>query len=202
MKALLPGLLTFTLASFAASAQTLTVNAVPQQSKVYARNVKNGQRYLLGETPYKTNINKLQTSFDLKNSFIIEVEKEGYLPYNVHIGLIKKTNIELTATLKLKAEDMINQSHRYDKVISKLFDAQRMARAKSYEQALSALDAIKDDAKYLSTYYEIKAGTLYLKKDFNGALANYRKAYSLNEDNLDAYSMKKYLEKAFGGKKK
>ena len=45
--------------------------------------------------------------------------------------------------------------------------------------------------------HELLGSAYYLKKDFRSSLGAYRKAFSLNPDNMDAYRMKLYLEKSF-----
>lgn len=179
----------------------IEISTSPKSADVFVRNTETGKRFLVGKTPYTSSFSALEESYKIKGNFAVEIQKPGYENYNIFITRLKKSKIKITTTLSLKSTDIASSINKFDNVINKLFDAQRFVRSKGYNQALDVLKTIEDDARYLSSYYEIKAGTLYLKKDFNGALANYRKAYSLNEDNLDVFSMKKYLEKTLGSKK-
>lgn len=188
------------LSSITIFAVEIEVNSTPDVAQIYIRGPKNKERKLVGQTPYKGDFERLSKSMGIDNDFIIEIEKEGYEPYNLFVAKVSKADIRLLTTLK--AKEKASENLRLDSVVMKLFDAQRFVRAKAYDEAIRLLDTIETEANQLSSYYEMKGGALYLKKDFNGALANYRKALSLNENNVDALSMKNYLENVLGEKKK
>lgn len=177
----------------------MEINSSPDKAQIYIRGPKSGERKLLGVTPYKGNFESVARSLNIDNDFIVEIEKEGYHPYNLLVAKINKTDIKFLTTLK--AVQSNSKNDKIDNIILKLFDAQRFVRSKAYDEAVKVLDKIEEDAGNLSSFYEIKGGTLYLRKDFNGALANYRKAISLNENNQDALTMKNYLENVLGEKK-
>lgn len=191
-------LFTFIFCSSAILAMELNVGSNPDKASVYVRDTKTGERNLLGETPFKGDVDNIFKSMGIDNNFILEVEKSGFETYNILIVKESKSDIKFVANLKEYNREKNNQ--KFDKVITKLFDAQRHVRSKAYDEALKLLDSIEEDAGMYSSYYEMKGGALYLKKDFNGALSNYRKAASLNETNVDALTMKQYLEKVLGVK--
>lgn len=184
--------------SFAIAGE-IEINSSPEKASIYIRGPKNSERKLLGLTPYKGDFDSVARSLSIDNDFVIEIEKDGYQPYNLLVAKVTKSDLKFLTTLKVIEGHSKND--KIDNVIIKLFDAQRFVRSKAYDEAVKILDKIEEDAGNLSSFYEIKGGTLYLRKDFNGALANYRKAISLNENNQDALTMKNYLENVLGEKK-
>ncbi|MFG1494714.1 hypothetical protein [Halobacteriovorax sp. ZH4_bin.1] len=190
---------TFFILSFTtAFAEDFLISSIPEKANVYIRNSANGQRRLLGETPYKGELSTVASTVGIDSTFVLEIEKSGYESYNLLVVRPAEGDIKIVASLK--EHDRATNHITLDNVIIKLFDAQRFVRTKAYGEAVKALDSIENDASNLSSFYEMKGGALYLKKDFVGALANYRKATSLNEHNKDAFAMKQYLEKVLGEK--
>ena len=63
---------------------------------------------------------------------------------------------------------------------------------------INKLEDLEKKNPRLSIIPELRATAMYLNKDVEGALSYYRKAFSVNPDNADAYRMKIYLEKKLG----
>jgi tetratricopeptide (TPR) repeat protein len=74
---------------------------------------------------------------------------------------------------------------------------QRQIRSKDYANAVKRLDELEKDFPHYSIIYELKGSAFYLDKQFKQALNYYRKAFSVNPENRDAYIMKVYLEEKF-----
>ena len=124
-----------------------------------------------------------------------EIEKEGFDPYRVLLTRTGSNDIEMSVNLDISKN--IKMIKDLDYLMVELFDVQRQIRAKDYTSALNKLDGLEKDFPHYSIIYELKGSAYYLNKDFSKALNFYRKAFSINPDNRDAYNMKIYLEKKF-----
>ena len=111
-------------------------------------------------------------------------------------------NFDVTLNVTLDVSKNVALAKRFDKVLNALFEAQRLIRIKAYKNALGILEVQEKDNPDFSLIYELKGSALYLQKDFVGALAAYRKAFSINAENSDAYAMMRYLEANLGVEKK
>lgn len=182
-----------------ALAATLKIVSEPSEADVYVRLPQTEARIKVGRTPIEMDMDFFINNFAKESTFVLNVERDGYETYNVLVGYANKSNIDLLVNLQSSKDFVITK--KFDSILETIFESQRLIRMKRYDDAVQLLDGLERDYPYLSTVYETKGSALYLKKDFNGALAYYRKAFSKNPGNMDAYSMKEYLEKSLGAEK-
>lgn len=186
-------LISFNLTAFAAN---FRVTSAPEGADVFIKRKSDDTAAKIGVTPIGTTLEEVRAKYGLGETFYIEVKKEGHESYNIMMAPIASSDIELAVKLPVSRDIMLTR--KFDNIAFQLFEAQRLTRDKNFESALKVLDAIEKEEKYLSVINEMRGGVYYLKKDFNSALSYYRRAFAINSENKDAYSMKLYLEKALG----
>jgi tetratricopeptide (TPR) repeat protein len=103
--------------------------------------------------------------------------------------------IDLKINLQISKD--IEMTKKIDKFVNSLFESQRMVRSKNYDGAIAELNKAEAIFPFVSSVYEIKGSVFYLKKNYPESLSFYRKAVSINPENIDAYNLKLYLEKNF-----
>jgi tetratricopeptide (TPR) repeat protein len=126
----------------------------------------------------------------------LELKKDGHDPYRVLVAKTANVDMALTATLELS--QAITNIKEHDSLMNELFDVQKLIRARNFVDAINKLEDLEKKNPRLSIIPELRATAMYLNKDVEGALSYYRKAFSVNPDNADAYRMKIYLEKKLG----
>ncbi|MDA8792399.1 hypothetical protein N9N67_04090 [Bacteriovoracaceae bacterium] len=174
-------------------AASIQIDSNPIEAKIFVS--PDGKREIeLGKTPYKQDLDDLIDNHVKKMSFILVIRKEGHEPYRIFMTKTGKVDIKLNANLEISRS--IQNYKKQDKLIAELFDAQRLIRGRSFNEAISKLTKLEKDYSNMSIVYELKATTYYLMKNIENALAYYRKAFSINSENTDAYKMKEYLEKS------
>lgn len=183
----------FSTTSFAAN---LNIKSNPENAVVYIRKTSESKRAKLGETPLKVSLEDIFANYSTDRTFVIEIEKDGHKNYNMLVSIYNKADINFDVKMEVSAS--VKLTKNFDSIVSQLFEAQRLLRDKNYPGAIETLTALSRKHGNLSTIYELLGSAYYLNKDFQNALSNYRKAFSLNAENSDAYSMKLYLEKALG----
>lgn len=171
-------------------AQEIVVNSNPDQAEIYLQ--VEGKKSLLGKTPFKMTISELGSFTQGQDVFNLVLVKEGFHREKFFISNMGGDNIQLSSDLKPKYSSEYSKS--IDKLISELFEAQRLVRAKKYDDALAVLNALEKKHQDYSAVYELKGGVLYLTQQLKKALSYYRKAFDVNPQNRDAYKMKAYLE--------
>jgi tetratricopeptide (TPR) repeat protein len=188
-------LLTF-LFTLSGWSQTIEIKSNPEEADIYVVLEENKAPQKIGKTPFKQSLKELINTYVKKNSFIIELRKDGFEPYRVLFAKNSDLDIELSVNLETSREIVTIKKH--DLLIGQLFEVQRHIRSKNFKDALTKLDSLEKDYPYFSTIPELKAITYYMNKDVEKALSNFRRSFALNPDNSDAYKMKVYLEKKLG----
>ena len=189
--------LIFTFAtSYSLFAADLKIKSDPENAVVYIREASSNKRNKLGETPLKISLDDVFNNYTKDRTFVIEIEKNGHKNYNMLVSIFNKADINFD--VKMEVSHSVELTKNFDMIFSQLFESQRLLRDKNYPSAIETLTTLSKKHGNLSTVYELLGSAYYLKKDFQNALSSYRKAFSLNADNSDAYSMKLYLEKALG----
>lgn len=150
----------------------------------------------LGKTPYESDLEEIIRNYVKSSSFLIELKKDGHEPYRVLVAKTANVDMALTATLELS--QAITNIKEHDFLMNELFDVQKLIRARNFTDAINKLEDLEKKNPRLSIIPELRATAMYLNKDVEGALSYYRKAFSVNPDNADAYRMKIYLEKKLG----
>lgn len=192
-----PLTLTFLLFySLLAHAAEFKVDSTPPNADIFVRKKLTEAPVKVGTTPFVGDLDQIKGQYNLPQNFFIELNKEGYKQFNIMLSPIQKSDIELN--VKLDITENLKLTKKFDEIANNLFEAQRLTRDKNYDGALKELDKAEAMEKDLSIINEMRGGIFYLKKDFNSALGAYRKAFSLNTHNSEAYSMKIYLESTLG----
>jgi tetratricopeptide (TPR) repeat protein len=150
----------------------------------------------LGKTPFESDLEEIIRNYVKSSSFLIELKKDGHEPYRVLVAKTANVDMALTATLELS--QAITNIKEHDSLMNELFDVQKLIRARNFTDAINKLEDLEKKNPRLSIIPELRATAMYLNKDVEGALSYYRKAFSVNPDNADAYRMKIYLEKKLG----
>lgn len=173
---------------------TLTVNSNPSDCNVYVVD-KNGKKVSLGSTPYKAQMENLQSNYGSDGPIQIEVYKPGFEAYSISVPFLKKGDVDLNANLKV--EKNIRLAQDFDFLVSDLFDVLRLMRGKNLDIAFAKLEKLEVKFPHFSIIHEMKGSISYMRKDFKNSLSFYRKAFGINPKNMEAYKMKSYLEKKF-----
>jgi tetratricopeptide (TPR) repeat protein len=185
--------LAFSTASFA---QKFSVKSNPEGAEIFVYSDANDKPERIGKTPYKQNLNELIQTYVKKNTFIIELRKKGFQTYRILFA--KTTNIDIDLSVNMIVSDKLSTIKEHDMMMIALFEVQKLIRGRNYADALKKLDTLEEDYEGFSIISELKATTYYMQKNVEKALSYYRKAFSQNSDNVDAFKMKVYLEKKLG----
>src|SRR5690606_9793134 len=124
--------------------------------------------------------------------FLITLKKKGFDDYRALFTKLNDTDIDLK--INMQVDERIKKLQEHDLLMIKLFKAQKMIRGQNFQDAISQLDILEEKYPGFSIVSELKAIAYYLNKDMEKSLSYYRKAFSLNPKNVDAYKMKVYLE--------
>ncbi|MBY0415960.1 MAG: hypothetical protein K2Q18_17445 [Bdellovibrionales bacterium] len=189
-------ILLFLVAISSAQSEQIKLKTDPLDATVYVRDLNGVQNMKLGNTPYEGNLGDIAGNYAKSNFFLIIIEKSGYETQTILLNDLMKSDIELSLTL-IPKEDMLLYK-KIDKAVSDLFESQRLMRLGQYDESISLLKKIESDQPKLSIVPEFMGAAFYLKKDNAGSLSWYEKAYRINPENKDAFTMKSYLRKALG----
>ena len=173
----------------------LTMKSNPAEADVFVVNTTNNRRVKIGKTPFEMEMQDIVTNFAGSEVFLIEVEKSGYEKYRVMIGQVGANTVDLTVNMN-PVKTIIEQKQN-DELIAQLFDIQRQIRTKDYAAAIGRLVELEKTYPNYSIISELIGSAYYLDQKFKEALGYYRKAFSVNPENKDAFIMKNYLEKKF-----
>jgi len=174
------------------TASKLTIKSQPPGAEIFIQSASS-KAVRIGTTPYEADLNEIVDSYVKSNSFVLELKKSGHNPYRLLVAKTAEADLELTANLEL--DKAISNLKDHDLLMNELFNVQKLVRGRNFTDALKQLDTLEKKHPQLSIIPEMKATTYYMNKDIEKALSYYRKAFSLNPENSDAYRMKTYLEK-------
>jgi hypothetical protein len=172
-------------------ASNITINSQPAGAEVLVETAEGGKKTKIGTTPIVIPQSQLD-SITQGLAYKIEIVKSGFETYRMLAAVTGVEEINLNAILEPSIEVKLGPST--DVLISGLFEAQRLTRAKDFSGALAKLNILEKNYSTVSSIFELKGSVNYLKKDFKTALAEYRKAFTLNPQNDVAQRMKDYLE--------
>lgn len=182
-----------------AFAKNIEIDSNPSDTEIFVFSSDGGQEVNLGKTPYKGSIDDVASKIGGGNAFVIELRKDGFEPHRFIFSTISKNEIALKVNMKVAKN--IEMVQDFDLLVAELFDVQRMVRTRDFVSGLEKIDLIEKKFPHFSVVHEMKGSIFYVQGEFTRSLASYRKAFSLNSKNLDAYRMKTYLEKRFGADK-
>lgn len=178
-----------------ALAGKLTIKSQPDAAEIFIVD-GNSKPVLLGKTPFESDLEDIIRNYVKSSSFLLELKKDGHDPYRVLVA--KSANVDMALTATLELSQAITNIKEHDFLMNELFDVQKLIRARNFTDAINKLEDLEKKNPRLSIIPELRATAMYLNKDVEGALSYYRKAFSVNPDNADAYRMKIYLEKKLG----
>lgn len=177
-------------------AEQIKLKTDPADATVMIRDLNGVNNMKLGATPYEGTVGDLAANYAKSNFFIITITKEGYESQSILLSDLLKSDIELSLNL-IPKEDILHY-RKLDKNINDILESQRLIRAGQYDEAISLLKVVEQEQPKLSIVPEMIGSASYIKKDQKGSLTWYEKAYRINPDNKDAFTMKSYLRKALG----
>ena len=183
--------------SYEVRAEQLKLKSDPLDATVYIRDLGGVQNIKIGNTPYEGNLQDLATNYAKSNFFLVVIEKIGYESQSILLSDLLKSDIELS--INLNPKDDILHYRKIDKNINDLFESQRLMRAQQYDEAITLLKKVEQEQPKISLVPELIGSAFYLKKNHQASLTWYEKAYRMNPENKDAFTMKTYLKKALGG---
>ena len=175
--------------------KTLSMKSNPSEADVFVVNTTTNKRVKIGKTPFEMEMQEIVINFAGSEVFLLEVEKSGYESYRVMIGQVGSNQVDLTVNMN-PVKTIIEQKDT-DDLIAQLFDIQRQIRTKDYSSAINRLVDLEKKYPNYSIIAELIGSAYYLDQKFKEALGYYRKAFSVNPENKDAFIMKNYLEKKF-----
>lgn len=178
-----------------ALAGKISIKSQPDSAEIFIVD-GSSKPVLLGKTPFESDLEEIIRNYVKSSSFVLELKKDGHDPYRVLVAKTANVDMALTATLELS--QAITNIKEHDFLMNELFDVQKLIRARNFTDAINKLQDLEKKNPRLSIIPELRATAMYLNKDVEGALSYYRKAFSVNPDNADAYRMKIYLEKKLG----
>ena len=187
-------IMTFLIPSICFS-KTLSMKSNPSEADVFVVNTTTNKRVKIGKTPFEMEMQEIVINFAGSEVFLLEVEKNGYENYRVMIGQVGSNQVDLTVNMN-PVKTIIEQKDT-DDLIAQLFDIQRQIRTKDYSSAINRLVDLEKKYPNYSIIAELIGSAYYLDQKFKEALGYYRKAFSVNPENKDAFIMKNYLEKKF-----
>ena len=183
-----------------AHANDLVISTTPDNAEIRIKRLTEVNARKAGQSPFKMSLSQLITNFASgSDMFMIEVVKEGHETYRTVLPSFVKSDVSMQVVLQPRAD--WEEYKKIDKAIAELFEAQRMIRSKNYDGATKKIEEVEKNYPHLSVTRELKASSYYLRNDYKKALDYYQQAYYANTENLDAYKMMVYLEKAMGVKK-
>jgi hypothetical protein len=179
-----------------AQAAKIDIRSNPEEAEILIYMSENAVPQKIGKTPFTYNLEELINTYVKKNNFIIEIRKEGFEPYKILFSKTSNLDVELSVNLEVNKD--IRTIRKHDQLIVEIFDVQKLIRGKNFADALNKLNLLEKDYPHFSIIAELKGTTYYMMKDIEKSLSQYRKAFALNSENVDAYKMKVYLEKRLG----
>jgi tetratricopeptide (TPR) repeat protein len=181
---------------FCTYAQDLVVSSTPKDSEVFIKPLSGGDYIKIGKTPFNIKIKELVNRYAKSSHFIVKISKENFKTKEFVMNNLADSDIKMDINLEIK--DDLKQMKKFDIVINDLFEAQRLARSKDYDDSITKLEKASKDFPFLSVTQELLGSVYYLKKDFRKSLAYYSKALELNNENVHAYKMKTLIQKSLG----
>lgn len=179
-----------------AFAEIVKITSNPPDVQIYVKNTSTQKLIKLGKTPFQISESELISNYAKGEIYILELKKVGFDPYRILMSKLGKSNVDLFINMEVKKS--IRDIKLIDAYSQELFEIQRLIRVKNYDTAIKKLFILEGKFPHYSVIYEMAGSAFYLNKKFSQSLAYYRKAFSKNTDNIDAYRMKEYLEAKLG----
>ncbi len=191
-------LISWSSALISCSTATYRFSSNPSEAEVFLVS-KNGEKKPLGKTPLSVNANEINSG---KDSVMIEVKKEGYLPQQLFIGdsyFAKNVESSMVLAPQATAADTKNQDASMNEIASSVADIQRDIQTKNYDIALTKLSRMQASYPNVATFHSLMGNVHYLEKRLDKSLQSYKKAIALNPNLYEVQKMIEKIEALSGG---
>lgn len=178
------------------SSASVRVDSEPAGADV-ALSISGQPARLLGKTPYTADAAMLNNS----ESAQIVVTKPGFKTESI---LIPPTTFAKSSAVFVKLEanpdapSCTVQEEALQRVGRGVAEAQAAIRMKNYDQAETLLKSLASQYTTLAVLQDLVGNVYYLKRDFDRALAAYRRSNELSPNNPETVRMIKKLEELKG----
>ena len=189
---LMAALRDFTVMSFlitmtACSTSTVNISTSPQKAKVFARAIGKGELKEIGETPLTLDAHQISKMQTHSGPVSIELQKTGY--QTERILITEFSHLDLTIHEDLHPASGLEDPHILNDTIDHLFEAQRLAKQKRFEDSLKELAMVSSTSPQISAVYEMRGGIFFIQKKYVEALDDYNHLVILNSKNTEARAM-------------
>jgi tetratricopeptide (TPR) repeat protein len=188
----------FISALIAAGCATSKVNLYthPSGAEVFSKPLGSGELKSIGVTPLSVDARDLEKRYGGSGPLYIEFRKDGYVKSTTVITELSSVDISMDVHLT-PVNGLEDQGH-INFLIDTMFECQRLAKAKRYDEALKKLKELELQAPQVAAIYELEGGLYYLLGRYQDALDNYRKSYLYNPKSSQSMRMKNLLEQKYG----
>lgn len=175
---------------------TIVLESVPSRADVFITPAGGDQTQSLGQTPLTVKANDLAQINGRAGPYLLTFKKERFNESKAVITDIPPSDInfrvELAPVSGLEDQDYVNE------MLDVVFDAQRLALAGRFDEALQQLKRVQQEVPQLAASYEMEGGIYFLQKRYTDALDAYRTAAKYNPKNPETTRMRNYLEQKLG----
>jgi tetratricopeptide (TPR) repeat protein len=189
-----PKIRTASLAARALLAFAVALSASSCAKKLLIRSEPSGADVVLndspaGKTPLEVDLGALARTPNIK----IQLNKPDYGTFSGYIP--GPTSASLSSEIEIVLPKTGDESDKLNKQMSLVKRAERLAVQKKPEEAVKLLDeSIKEFPRFAALHLA-KANVLFLVKNYDGALAQYKKVLQIEPTNDEAITMVAFFKK-------
>jgi len=177
-------MIALTLALLASScARRLTIRSEPAGADILINDAP------MGKTPVELNLSDMPRVSNIK----VQLNKPEYGSFTGYIP--GPTSATLSSEIDIVIPKNDDDSEKLNKQMSVVLKAQKLALQKQGPEAVKLLDESLKDYPRFTALYLAKANVLFLVKNYDGALAQYRKVLELEPTNEEAITMMAFFKK-------
>ncbi|MBC7692647.1 MAG: hypothetical protein H7222_12875 [Methylotenera sp.] len=174
------------------ASSVLTFQSTPADADVYAARLGANAPELIGKTPVTIKAAEFEKKIGGPGPFNLEFKKDGH--NSARTLVTEASSVDLTISMELTPVSGLEDQEKLNAVIDQVFEAQRLARAGRYDDALLKLSALEKDVPQLAAIHELQGGIYYIQKKFKESLDAYSIAAHHNPKNSEAVRMRNALE--------
>ncbi len=166
-----------------ACARRLTIRSEPLGADVLVNDTP------VGKTPVDVNLGDMPRTSNIK----IQLNKPDYGTFTGYIP--GPTSATLSSEIDIVIPKSDDESEKLNKQMSVVLKAQKLALQKKGAEAVKLLDdSIKEYPRFTALHLA-KANVLFLAKNYDGAITQYRKVLQLDPTNEEAIIMVAFFKK-------
>ena len=170
---------------------SLKIRSTPPEAEVYIAKAEQKEAKLIGKTPLTKDIADLDDEVN-SGTIAIEVRKKGFISKNFIIPNIGSGKLEIDTSL---SPNFDADYKTINKIISKLFLAERYIKQKRLDKALKISEEVKSLNENIAAAYHISGTVYFLKKQFKKSRFEWARALDLDATNANAQNMLATLDK-------